>query len=203
MEAELHFEREGIDGIAVVGSYLIDAARRLGVTVGGECGRLGLCDSCAVIVKSGAEFLSVPTRAEIDTLKDERLEKGERLACQVKIAAVGSIGIETIEPKDPRTEKQRLVDDFRRYFEELTLEQKIAQLLEFEAVALNDTLSFVMNSPYKAGGKVVDFLSRFGYDKRGERTEESDEAAVDEPAPESSDEPVDSTEETPGDERKP
>ena len=36
MEAELKFEKENTGGIAVVGSYLIDAAKRLGVEIHDE-----------------------------------------------------------------------------------------------------------------------------------------------------------------------
>ena len=52
-EAELKFEREGRSGVAVVGSYLIDAARRVGIEVEDECGRLGLCDTCAMTITQG------------------------------------------------------------------------------------------------------------------------------------------------------
>ena len=35
--------------------------------------------------------------------------------------------------------------------------------MELEAVALGETLSYVLNSPYKIGEVVVDFLSGFGF----------------------------------------
>lgn len=189
MEAELKFEKENINGVAVVGSYLIDAARRLGVEIFDECGRLGLCDSCAVTVKSGGEFLSVVTKAEIEQLSEERRKQGERLACQAKIAKEGAIVIMTHERKDPRTEKERKHDEFRKEFDALPLEQKISQLLELEAVALSETFSYVLNSPYKIGEKVVDLMSQFGLkfdkeDKDAKRPEEHQKEpgdATDEP----------------------
>ncbi len=64
MEAELKFEREDISGVVAVGTYLFDAARRLGVRLEDECGRRGECDSCAVRVKRGGEFLSEVTEKE-------------------------------------------------------------------------------------------------------------------------------------------
>lgn len=163
MEAELKFEKENTGGIAVVGSYLIDAAKRLGIEIHDDCGRLGLCDSCAVTVKSGAEFLSEPTKAELEVLSEDRRVKGERLSCQAKIAQVGEIVIVTHEKKDTRPDEQRVHEEYRKEFEELPLEKKISRLMELEAVAFSETLSFVMNAPYTIGGKVVDFLSEFGF----------------------------------------
>jgi len=163
MEAELKFEKENRNGIAVVGSYLIDAAKRLGIELHDDCGRLGLCDSCAVTVKSGAEFLSEPTKAELEQLSEDRRKQGERLSCQAKIAEVGEIVIMTHEKKDERPQEERKHEEYRKEFEELPLEQKISRLMELEAVALNETLSYILNSPYTIGGKVVDFLSDFGF----------------------------------------
>ncbi|MEP6901932.1 MAG: 2Fe-2S iron-sulfur cluster-binding protein [Actinomycetota bacterium] len=162
MEAELKFEREKTNGVAVVGSYLIDGARRLGIEIYDDCGRLGLCDSCAVTIKSGNEFLTEITKAEIEQLSEARRQQGERLSCQAKIAKVGEIVIMTLEKKDPRTEKERKHEEFRKEFDALPLDQKISQLLELEAVALSETFSFILNSPYTIGGKVVDFMSQFG-----------------------------------------
>jgi len=163
MEAELKFEKENISGIGVVGSYLIDAAKRLGIQITDECGRLGLCDTCVVTVTSGAEFLSEPTKAELEQLTDERLKAGERLSCQAKIAGAGEIVIRTHEKKDTRPEEEKKHEEFRKEFDALPLEKKIAKLVELEAVTLGETLSYVINSPYAIGEKVVEFLSGFGF----------------------------------------
>jgi len=182
MEAELKFERENIDGIGVVGSYLIDAAKRLGVEITDECGRLGLCDSCVVTVKSGAEFLSEPTKAELEQLSEDRRKQGERLTCQAKIAKEGEIVIMTHEKKDERPEQERRHEEYRKEFEEMPLEQKISRLMELEAVALGETLSYVLNSPYKIGEKVVDFLSEFGFkfEKESEEAKKPEEHKTEE-----------------------
>lgn len=177
MEAELKFERENRNGIGVVGSYLIDAARRLGVEVFDECGRLGLCDSCAVTVKSGGEFLSPVTKAELEQLSDERRQKGERLSCQAKIVGEGEIVILTHEKKDEKPKAERTHEEFRKEFDSLPLNEKVSKLLELEAVTLSETFSFILNSPYTIGGKVVEILSGFGLefekeDKKAKRPEE-------------------------------
>jgi len=161
MEAELIFEREDVKGVAVVGTYLIDSARRLGIEIIDECGRLGLCDSCAVTIKNGAEFLTPPTKAEIELLSDERRKNGERLSCQAKIGSVGEIVVVTkkkeadSEPKDPN-------EEYRNEFTDLPLEKKIANLLQLEAITLSETFTFILNSPYKIVGKVIDVMAEFG-----------------------------------------
>lgn len=161
MEAELKFERENRSGIAVVGSYLIDAARRLGVEVRDESGRLGLDDSSAIMIKSGAEFLSAPTKAEFEQLSDERRANGERLASQAKIEKAGEIVVQTIEKKVEAVEDSN--EKYQKEFAELPLDAKIANLVKLESMALSDTLSFVLGAPQAIGGKVVDILAKLGY----------------------------------------
>ena len=160
MEAELKFEKENISGIGVVGTYLIDAAKRLGVEIAEESGRLGLTDETSLIVKSGGEFLNLPTKAELEVLSAERRANGERLACQAKITGEGEIVIETKEkPEPPKIDKN---EEYKQEFSELPLEKKISNLLELETIALGDTVSFIMNSPYAVVGKVIDVLAEFG-----------------------------------------
>ena len=160
MEAELKFERENTGGVAVVGTYLIDASRRLGVDIFDECGRLGLCDSCAVTVKSGAEFLTPPTKAEIEQLSEERRSNGERLSCQAKIAAEGEIVILTREKVDE--EPEDINEIYRKEFAELPLDKKVANLVQLEAMTLSETFSFLLNSPQKIVGAVMGVMAQFG-----------------------------------------
>ncbi len=159
MEAEITFEKEKINGIAVVGSYLIDAAHRLGVYIAEESGRLGLDDSTSVTVKSGAEFLSLPTKAELEVLSPERRGQGERLACQAKIAKKGAIVIETKDKPEVEIDKD---EEYKKEFAELPLEKKVAKLVDLEAMTLSETFSFVLNSPQKIVGKIMDVMAEFG-----------------------------------------
>lgn len=166
MEAEIKFEREKLDGVVAVGTYLFDAARRLGVRLEDECGRRGECDSCAVRVKSGAEFLSEITEKEKKQLTAKRRKNGERLACQAKIVQAGEIVIMThkkVEEEKPEFETKH--EDYRKQFEELPLEKKISSLLELEGVALSETLNFVVNSPSHIVGKIMDVMAQFGFKK--------------------------------------
>ena len=162
-EAELKFEREGRNGVAVVGSYLIDAARRVGIEVEDECGRLGLCDTCAMTITQGGDFLSAPTKAEMELLSDERRKNGERLSCQAKIEKAGEIVIMTKEKKkEEKPSAEEKAESYRKEFEEMPLEQKIAELVRLEAIALGETFSFILNSPSKVFSKVMDVMAEFG-----------------------------------------
>src|SRR5688572_1248920 len=162
-EAELKFEREGRSGVAVVGSYLIDAARRVGIEVEDECGRLGLCDTCAMTIKQGGDLLSAPTKAEMELLSDERRKNGERLSCQAKIEKSGEIVIMTKEKKkEEKPSAEEKSENYRKEFEEMPLEKKIAELVRLEAIALGETFSFILNSPSKIVGKVMDVMAEFG-----------------------------------------
>ncbi|CAN5304253.1 hypothetical protein BH20ACI1_BH20ACI1_01980 [soil metagenome] len=182
-QVELKFEGEkNRSGLVAVGSYLFDAARRLGIEVKDECGRQGECDSCALKITRGSELLSAPTTAENKQLGEKRLKDGERLSCQTKLEKAGEIAImitQKNEENKPETEEEK-INEFRKEFEELPLEKKIASLVELEVIALSDTFSFVLNSPYLIAGKVMDLMAEFGLklekeEKQAKRPEEHKE----------------------------
>lgn len=166
METEIKFEPEGRSGVVAAGTYLFDAAKRLGVEIS-DCERRGESDLCAVQIVSGKNLLSEPTKAELETLGADRFIKGERLACQAKIEGAGEIVV-MAEKKKPSTEEaekeqeKKKVEEFRKEFDELPLEKKIASLLELEAVTLGETFSFVLNSPFKIFDKLMDVMAEFG-----------------------------------------
>ena len=80
VEWKIDGEHEPPQGIVAEGTYLWDAAKRLGVRLPAECGGKGECDTCAVVVEEGATLLSTLTDAERRLLSPERLAEGERLA---------------------------------------------------------------------------------------------------------------------------
>ncbi len=178
-EVELKFENQDIHGVVAVGSYLFDAARRMGVEVSAECERRGECDSCAMKITQGRELLSAPTAAEIKQLGEQRIEDGERLSCQTKLEKAGEIVImitQKNEENRPETDEDKS-KQYRKEFEDMPLEKKISSLVELEMIALSDTFSFILNSPYAIVGKVVDVLAEFGLkledeDKKAKRPKE-------------------------------
>jgi ferredoxin len=182
-EVEIRFERENLNGVIAAGSYLYDAAKRLGVDV--ECERTGESDLCAMRILQGSELLSDLTKAEIEQLSANRRKNGERLACQAKIEKSGEIIVMTTEKKVKEkvpTEEQK--DEFRKEFEAMPLEKKIASLLRFEAIALGETISFVVNSPLKIFEKAVDVMAEFGIklEKDAKEATRPDEHNAGEPA---------------------
>ena len=161
MEADIKFEREERTGVIPVGTYLFDAARRFGIEL--ECEVFGEREDCLVHILKGKELLSDFTKLETEHLSEIGRQNGERLARQAKIEKAGEIVIMTKEKvqeeKDAAKEKQ---EQYRKEFEDLPLEKKIASLMELEGIALSETFSFVLNSPYKIAEKVMDVMAEFG-----------------------------------------
>src|ERR1044072_4470330 len=96
MSVSITFEPSGISGGVAQGTYLIDAARRMGAPLGAGCtAGKGECPACVVSVKSGANLLSPPSLVEEQQLGTEQLDQTLRLACQVKIENHGDVGVMT------------------------------------------------------------------------------------------------------------
>ena len=164
---EIKFEVENQperSGVVPEGTYLWDAAKRLGVHLKAECEGRGTCDTCAVTILKGREMLSSPTSAEMHHLTDERRENGERLACQTRIQRNGelTVMVKKQEVEEEETKQSSEPRDFRKDFQELTFEKKFATLVQLEAVALSETLNYVSNLPSFVVGKVMDVLGVFG-----------------------------------------
>jgi ferredoxin len=148
-EAEVIFENEGLEGIVPMGTYLSDAAKRIGV-------REGFCEisdiqaglhQCAVEVKNGSEHLSARIDAELDLLPDDMRKNGHRLACFAKIESNGEIVIMTQEKKEEAKPAEAIpTEEYKKTFADLPLEKKLSNLLELEVMALSETFSFVINS---------------------------------------------------------
>jgi hypothetical protein len=160
-EVEIKFEREERDGIIPVGTYLLDAAKRLGIDLQGE--EFGEKEFFVFQITGGSKLLSAPTATEIELLSAERRARGERFACHAKIEKSGEITVMTAKKKEEtKPEAEEVHDEYRKKFEELPLEKKIASLFELEAITLGETFSFVLNSPSMIVSKVMDVLAEFG-----------------------------------------
>ena len=146
MSVEITIEPEGLTGLVAEQTYLLRAARRLGLRLPAACAGRGGCDSCTVHVKAGAELLSPPTALEDDWLGPEKLAAGERLSCQARLEQTGAVTFGAVTL--PKVEEDDM-RDFHKEFSELSLTQKFATLFRLEATALNDALSAVMSLPLK------------------------------------------------------
>src|SRR5918998_884818 len=162
VNVEWRMEDGGRTGVVAEGTYLWDAAKRLGVRLPAECEGRGECDTCAVIVEAGATLLSSLTEAERKLLSPERLAAGERLACQVKVERAGELVLRPVPVTERAETTDETVKDFRKEFKEMPLDRKMATLAELEAVTMFQTLSTVMNLPFTIGEKVMDFMAGMG-----------------------------------------
>ncbi|QYO66811.1 hypothetical protein [Leptolyngbya sp. 7M] len=122
---------------------------------------------CSVIVSTGPELLSSVSEYEREFLGDEAIEQGDRLACFSVIERGGEIVVmEKLQEENVANEEvQEEADDYKKKFAEMPLEKKIANLVELEAMAMNETLSFIFNSPFKVADKALDVLAEFGFRK--------------------------------------
>ncbi|MGI8542844.1 MAG: 2Fe-2S iron-sulfur cluster-binding protein [Aridibacter sp.] len=182
-EVFINFESEKREGIVAVGTYLIDAAKRLGINIECDCNieEVEPTQSCMMKISKGETLLSEPTLFEKQHLSSQAIKNGERLSCQAKIEKSGEITVMSVKKKadaeEEKTSEEEIHEEFKKEFEELPLEKKIANLVELEAIALSETFSFVLNSPYAAVGKVMDVLAGFGLkmekeDKEAKRPDE-------------------------------
>lgn len=162
MGVNIKFEPEGQGGIVAEGSYLWDAAKRLGIRLPAKCEGRGECDTCAVVVQEGATLLSSLTDAERVHLSQDRLAAGERLACQVKVERAGDLVLRAVPVTEREETPEEAVKDFRKEFREMPLERKFATLFEFEAMTAYQTLNAISNIPSKVGEKVLDIMAGRG-----------------------------------------
>ena len=193
LEAEIKFSREDREGVVAVGTYLIDAAKRFGIHFEDVCNPEEAVHHCSVVVSSGSDLLSDLTKAEQDYFADKSRKTNERLACQVKIDKAGEVEIMTNEKvKDPEPETKAssadTTEEYRKAFEEMPLEKKIANLVQLETIALGETVSFIINSPFKVADKLMDVMAEFGF-KKEERQKESARPAEHKTATESAAKP--------------
>jgi ferredoxin len=192
MSVEIKFEPDGRDGLIAEGTYLWDAAKRLGVSLPVECGGRGECDTCAIVVEQGATLLSGLTESERERLSPERLAAGERLACQAKVERGGELVLRVVAATERAMTSDETAKDLRKEFRDLPLGRKISTLVELEAVTLFQTLEALVDVPFAIGGKVMDLMAG-----RGRRLNERDRS-IHRPAEHRAPEEVDNPEVTQG-----
>lgn len=168
-EVEVKFERENVEGIVPVGTYLIDTAKRLGIRFEDDCILPADIHYCSVIVQSGIGLMSDETQAETEHFQKAGRRPNERLACQVKIERRGEVVIMTkekaAEAKASTETAEDMNEQYKKEFAEMPLEKKIASLVQLETIALGETVSFIINSPFKVADKLMDVMAEFGFKK--------------------------------------
>jgi ferredoxin len=163
MSVSITFEPSGLSGVVAEGTYLIDAARRMGVALGEGCtiGK-GECPSCLVSVKTGVTLLSAPSAAELRQLDEEDLAQSHRLACQVKLQFPGEVVVMPSARKPGGGASPRdTASELRKEFGSLPLTTKIATLLQLEAITMSETFDAAIEKPLAFGAKTMDaFMNR-------------------------------------------
>lgn len=160
MSVSITFEPSGISGLVAEGTYLIDAARRMGASLGAGCtAGKGECPACVVSVKTGANLLSLPSLAEEKQLGIEQLDQSLRLACQVKIENPGEVVVmAAARPQSrPRTPVET-ESELRKKFGSLPLSKKIATLLQLEAITMSEAFDSAIEKPLAFGSKTFDAI---------------------------------------------
>jgi len=157
MSVSITFEPSGITGLVAEGTYVIDAARRMGASLGAGCtAGKGECPSCVVSVKSGADLLSSPSAAEEKQLGVEQLGQSLRLACQTKIENHGEVVV-MVSASGPR--RAAPVDseaELRKKFGALPLSKKLATLVQLEAITMSEAFDSAIEKPLAFGAKTFD-----------------------------------------------
>jgi len=158
MSVSITFEPSGISGLVAEGTYLIDAARRMGATLGTGCtAGKGECPACVVSIKSGGDLLSQPSVAEEKQLGLEQLEQALRLACQVKIENHGEVVVmvATAKPK-PASAAGENEEELRKKFGALPLNKKLATLMQLEAITMSEAFDTAIEKPLAFGSRTFD-----------------------------------------------
>ena len=159
MSVSITFEPSGISGVVADGTYLIDAARRMGVTLGVGCtAGKGECPSCLVSVKAGADLLSPPSVAEQKVLGVEQVDQTLRLACQVKLEHHGDVVVMASAQRPTAGAGRDVKSEVRKEFGALPLNQKIATLLQLEAITMSEAFDSAIEKPLAFGAKTFDAL---------------------------------------------
>jgi ferredoxin len=160
MSVSITFEPSGLTGVVAEGTYLIDAARRMGVSLGEGCtiGK-GECPSCLVAVKNGATLLSAPSAAELKQLDEEDLAQSHRLACQVKLQFPGEVVVMAATRKHAGSGPPRdTASELRKEFGALPLRQKLATLVQLEAITMSEAFDSAIEKPLAFGARTMDSL---------------------------------------------
>lgn len=162
MSVSITFEPSGLSGVVAEGTYLIDAARRMGVSVGSGCtiGK-GECPDCLVSIKAGSDLLSPPSAAEEKYLDPEQLDQSLRLACQVKLEHHGEVIVMASAQKPGGGTPRDARSELRRDFGTLPLMEKIATLLQLEAITMSEAFDSAIEKPLAFGARTMDaFMNR-------------------------------------------
>jgi ferredoxin len=191
-EVFVRFSGSEVSGVVPVGTYVVDCFARFGFRPPSRCSIDQDEHHCKFAVVSGSTHLSEPTETEMAMLARSDSDQTFRLGCQTFFSGSGEVEIKMEREMEAEIEVNETKDNiptsesYREAFAKLPLEKKIADLLHLEAVTFNETISYVVNSPYTVFDKILDVFSELGLRK------ESEEKAASRPL-EHREEPIESS----------
>lgn len=126
---------------------LLKICHRAGINILSECGGIGVCGKCKIIIKD-QEYVSKLNEAEKKHFSQEEINKGYRLACQTKVLHINEI-LKIIIPKESISEKRRI--------QTLGFEKEISinPLIKKFYLNLDKPSLFDLRSDYK---RIIDFI---------------------------------------------
>ncbi len=160
MSVLITFEPSGISGLVAEGTCLLDAARRMGAPLGTGCTGRGDCVDCEVLITTGTALLSTPTEAETSVLGVDRLAQAHRLVCHVIVQRTGELVVSATSEKDKATVPHNEQSELLKKFGKLSLDKKIATLVQFEAVTISAAFDAAIEKPLALGARALDELAR-------------------------------------------
>ena len=101
----MKFEPDGKTVSVEEGATITKAAALAGININSPCGGEGRCGKCKVLVKG--QNLKPPQKLEKDSLSDDEVKEGYRLACQVKITCDMIVQV----PKDSRLDESKILSE--------------------------------------------------------------------------------------------
>jgi len=108
---------------------LLKVCRKAGINILSECGGIGVCGKCKIIIKD-QEFVSKHTGVEKHHFSKEEINEGYRLACQTKVLFTEGI-LKIIIPKESISEKRKIQSiGFEREIQIEPLIKKIHLILD-------------------------------------------------------------------------
>jgi len=107
VETVVQFQPFGMKTPVAVGTTILEAASKAGVSIEAICGGSGKCGKCRVTVTAGTASLSPKDKDEKALLSDREMKAGTRLACRAKVLRAGRIVVEV--PEGSRREHHRLL----------------------------------------------------------------------------------------------
>jgi len=166
MSVEITFHPVGLSGLVATGTYVLDAAKQMGVRLPVDCKGPDQCRACLVSILEGESLLSQPTAAELIMFGQSPGSEKQRLACHARIERDGELVVQVMSEKKVSETDQKDAKEVRSTFGELPLDKKLATLVQLEVLTVSAAFDAVVDRSIVVGERFMDFLARQGKSKQ-------------------------------------